>query len=284
MEAEARAGALARAKVNLTLHLRGQRADGYHLLDSLVVFPEIGDWVRVERAEGLSLSVTGPFAGQISDGSDNLVLKAAEALAASRPGRPGASLSLEKNLPIASGIGGGSSDAAATLALLSDLWDCPVPPDLAMALGADVPVCCRAPVPQRMLGIGEQLTPAAPMPCFWIVLANPKVAVSTGAVFAGVPDKNPARPAEAPAKGFATFDDLVTWLAAQRNDLQDAATTLCPPIDPVLKALSAAPFTRMSGSGATCFALVENQEQAVSLADRLHAETDWWIATALVQG
>ncbi|MEM1300412.1 MAG: 4-(cytidine 5'-diphospho)-2-C-methyl-D-erythritol kinase, partial [Pseudomonadota bacterium] len=270
MVADGAAGArLAPAKINLTLHLKGQRADGYHLLESLVVFAGVGDLVSAEPARGLSLSLSGPFADGLSAAGDNLVLRAAEGLAAGR--HLGAALHLEKNLPMASGIGGGSSDAATTLALLSEMWEVPTPDGLAASLGADVPVCCAAPGPQIMRGIGEELTPAPPLPEAWVVLVNPLVGVPTGAVFAKVADKHPPTAPQMPEKGFRSFADLTSWLAAQRNDLQDAAMDVCPPISKVLEALSGAPFARMSGSGATCFALSPDEHTAMDLADQIRA-------------
>ena len=278
----AAASRLAPAKVNLNLHLCGQRADGYHLLDSLVVFPSVGDVLSVEDADVLSLSLAGPFADGLSAGGDNLVLAAAERLAAHAGARVGAALHLQKNLPVASGIGGGSSDAATALRLLAELWDCEIPEELALALGADVPVCCRAPAPQRMQGIGERLTSVRGLPAYWMVLVNPLVGVPTGAVFSGVADKNPPAGPEMPTGGFAGFDDFTGWLATQRNDLQAPAEAICPPIRAVLDALSCAPLARMSGSGATCFALFADQAGAENLTDQLRAQTPWWVTAAPV--
>jgi 4-diphosphocytidyl-2-C-methyl-D-erythritol kinase len=272
---------LAPAKVNLFLHLRGRRPDGYHLLESLVVFPAVGDLLAAEPARTLSLAVRGPFAEGLSTGPENLVLRAAEALARHHGIDAGASLRLTKNLPIASGIGGGSSDAAAALRLLSRLWRVPVPGGLALSLGADVPVCCAAPRPMLMGGIGERLSPAPRLPPFWLLLVNPLMAVPTGAVFAGVRDRSPPPGPPAPEGGFARFDELAGWLGRQRNDLQASATALCPAIGEVLAALSQAPLARMSGSGATCFALLERQAEATALAGRLR-ERGWWAAAAPV--
>ena len=281
MAADTRLEALAPAKVNLTLHLCGQRADGYHLLDSLVVFPGIGDHLSAEPAETLSLSLSGPFADSLSAAGDNLVLKAAERLAAHAGGR-GAALHLVKSLPVASGIGGGSTDAATALGLLARLWQTPIPADLPLSLGADVPVCCAAPQACRMQGIGERLTPVGQMPEFWLVLVNPLIGVPTGQVFAGVADRNPPAGPPMPEQGFRAFDDLCDWLRASRNDLQAPAIGVCPVIDTVLLALSQAPVARMSGSGATCFAVVETQAQAIALAEQLRTQHDWWVAAGPV--
>lgn len=275
---------LARAKVNLFLHLRGQRADGYHLLESLAVFPAIGDLLEAESGPGLSLALDGPFARELSADGDNLVLRAARALAeAAGLARPRAALRLVKNLPVASGIGGGSSDAAAALRLLARLWNVGLPADLAARLGADVPVCLAAPGATLMAGVGERLAPAPAMPGFWMVLVNPLRSVETRAVFAATVRKDlPPGPA-APAGGFAGFADLVGWLRAQRNDLEPAASALCPAIPEVLEALAGAPLARMSGSGATCFALHETGPEAIAQAERLRAAAPgWWVAAAPV--
>ncbi len=280
MVAKAATGVLsefAPAKVNLFLHVRGRRSDGYHLLESLAVFPALGDVLEAEPAEGLSLTMDGPFGQGLGTGADNLVLRAATGLAAHH----GAALRLHKNLPIASGIGGGSSDAAATLRLLSRLWACEIPDGLAIRLGADVPVCLRAPDPCLMAGVGEHVQTAPRLPRCWMVLVNPLVQVSTGAVFAGLACREmPPGPA-LPDGGFSGFDAFADWLAGQRNDLQAPAAALCPPIDDVLQALADAPFCRMSGSGATCFALFRDHAGADALAERLRtARPEWWTAVA----
>jgi 4-diphosphocytidyl-2-C-methyl-D-erythritol kinase len=271
------------AKVNLYLHLRGRRADGYHLLESLVAFPAIGDRLSAETSRGLSLEISGPFATGLFAEPDNLVLRAARALAEVNRIAPKASLRLEKNLPVASGIGGGSSDAAAALRLLSRLWRVSIPDGVAIGLGADVPVCLTAPQPRLMAGIGEELHPAPAMPGIWMVLANPRVAVATGAVFAGVKDRdNPPGPPP-PAAGFSDFEALCDWLRQQRNDLEPAAARVCPMIAEVLSALSDAPLARMSGSGGTCFALYADETAAVTQAERLHrTRPDWWVVAAPV--
>ncbi len=269
------------AKVNLYLHLRGRRADGYHLLDSLAVFPAVGDRLTASVGQGLSLRIDGPFSGGLSVEPDNLVLRAVRALAKAHGLEPDAALRLEKHLPLASGIGGGSSDAAAALRLLSCLWGVAIPGGLALSLGADVPVCLTAPEPRLMAGIGEQLSPAPPMPDFWMVLVNPGVTVATGAVFAAVESReNPPGPPPPPLAGF---DALIGWLSQQRNDLQPAATSICPAIAEVLAALGGAPLVRMSGSGATCFALHGRAADAEAQAERLRrSRPDWWVVAAPV--
>jgi len=270
------------AKINLFLHLRGRRPDGYHRLESLAVFPGLGDRILAEPGPGLSLALEGPFAADLAADGSNLVLRAAALMVEARGAGPGIALRLEKWLPVASGIGGGSADAAATLRLLGRLWAVPVPVDRAHALGADVPVCidCR---PQWMAGIGERLAPGPSLPRFWMVLANPMVSVATASVFAALTERdNPPGPA-APASGFRRFDDLVAWLAEQRNDLQATAERHCPPIAEVMAALAGAPLARMSGSGATCFALHAEEAAALAQAEAVrHARPDWWVVAAPV--
>ena len=283
MAAEAGPGRLARAKVNLTLHLNGQRPDGYHLLDSLVVFPEMGDQLWVEPDLDLALSTFGPFGAEVPDDASNLIIKAANALADHYNVARGAAFRLEKYLPPASGIGGGSSDAATALGLLSELWGCEIPDGLALTLGADIPVCRAAPVPQRMRGIGEKLDPVRGLPSHWMVLVNPGVEVPTGAVFAEVEDRNPPPGPEAPSSGFCDFPQFAEWLKLQRNDLQAPAEAICPAIGEVLTALATAPVSRMSGSGATCFAVFEGEANAARMAAELRSRSGWWVAAAPVR-
>lgn len=281
MAAEPAAVEFAPAKVNLSLHLRGRRADGYHWLESLAVFPAISDRLSVAPGKGLTLQINGPFGAGLTLEPDNLVMRAGRALAAAHGLAPDAALRLEKHLPVASGIGGGSSDAAAALRLLARQWRVAIPDGLALTLGADVPVCLGAPRPCLMAGIGEQLTPPPPMPGFWMVLVNPGVAVATGAVFAAIEQRdNPPGP---PPPTLANFDMLIGWLSQQRNDMQPAAVSICPAIADVLAALGGAPLVRMSGSGATCFSLHESKAKATAQAERLrHAQNDWWIVAAPV--
>ena len=271
------------AKVNLYLHLTGRRADGYHLLNSLAVFPKFGDRLSVAPGQGLSLRVTGPFGAALGEPADNLVLRAARALAEAHEFVPDVALTLEKHVPVASGIGGGSSDAAATLRLLARHWGVAVPEGLAPSLGADVPVCLGAPRAQFMSGIGDVLRPALALPPFWIVLANPGVAVETRAVFAAVVWRE--KPPAAPVPPLPDFAALVAWLGRQRNDLQAAAKVICPSVGEVLQALAEAPLARMSGSGATCFALHERETEARTQAARIaEAHPDWWVVSAPVSG
>jgi 4-diphosphocytidyl-2-C-methyl-D-erythritol kinase len=267
-----RAG-FAPAKVNLFLHVTGKRADGYHLLDSLAVFPAVGDEVEAAAAEALSLEISGRFGGVLQAEADNLLLRAARAL---RPGA-GVAMRLEKNLPVASGIGGGSSDAAAALRLLAGLWGIETSlHEVALSLGADVPVCLDC-LPARMGGIGERLGPAPRLPRFGMVLANPGVGVPTPAVFkarAGAAFSAPAALPEVWPDAAAMIEDL----QRTTNDLQAAAIGIQPVIGEVLAALTALPgalLARMSGSGATCFAIFESPEEAALAAAGLE-RPGWW--------
>lgn len=282
----------ARAKVNLHLHVVGRRADGYHLLDSLVVFPALGDRLRLaDAAAPLALEVTGPFAAVLaappgSGGGDNLVLRAARALAevAGVPAR--GQLVLEKALPVASGIGGGSADAAAALRLLARAWGVSLPADalaaLALRLGADVPVCLASRA-VRMGGVGEVLSPAPTLPDCGIVLVNPGVAVATPAVFRARSGGFSA-PAELPAV-WPDAAAMAVGLAGLANDLEAPAVELAPVIGEVLAALRGRPgclLARMSGSGATCFGLFASGPEARTAAAALRAAQPMWWAQGSV--
>jgi 4-diphosphocytidyl-2-C-methyl-D-erythritol kinase len=268
------------AKVNLALHVTGQRADGYHLLDSLVVFTDIGDVLRATPASGLSLDVTGPEAAGLSGEGDNLVLRAARLMKAD-----GLALTLEKLLPVASGIGGGSSDAAAALRLLARATGRALPADV-LPLGADVPVCMAA-QPCRMRGIGEEVTLVPSLPPMAMVLINPRVGVSTPDVFRTLARKDNA-PMPDILPDWPDFAGFVGWLSAQRNDLQAPACAVVPEIAQVLGALegTGAALARMSGSGATCFGLFADLPAADRAAAAIQrAEPGWWVEpTALFQG
>lgn len=263
------------AKVNLCLHVTGQRPDGYHLLDSYVVFTEACDTVSARASAGLTLSITGPEADGLSAGDDNLVLRAARLMDGQN-----LALTLDKHLPRAAGLGGGSSDAAATLRLVARLTSRPLPDTgSALRLGADVPVCL-IPRPMRMRGIGERLDPLPALPGFALVLVNPRVEIPTPQVFQALTHrKNPPLP-ETPA-AWPDAASLFGWLRAQRNDLQAPAIARAPVIGNVLASLQAAPgcaLARMSGSGATCFGLFGNLTQAQAVARRLQAAYPaWWV-------
>jgi 4-diphosphocytidyl-2-C-methyl-D-erythritol kinase len=268
--------AFARAKINLALHVTGLREDGYHLLDSLVAFAETGDLITVEAAETLTLTITGPQSANLSS-TDNLVLKAARVLHPTH----GAQITLDKHLPIASGIGGGSADAAAALCALSQLWSAPLPePDVILTLGADVPVCLAG-TSARMQGIGEQITPVD-LPAAWLVLINPGIALPTATVFRRLTTRN--NPPLGPLPQFPDAGSLAAYLQNQRNDLEPPASSLAPAIATITAALKAQPsclLARMSGSGATCFGLFASQSEAASAARNLtHANPAYWITAA----
>jgi 4-diphosphocytidyl-2-C-methyl-D-erythritol kinase len=281
---------LAPAKVNLTLRILGRRADGFHELDSLVAFARHGDRVTLTLDAALSLTVRGPKAGATGDLSDNLVLKAARALANEIPGLRVGRFLLDKRLPVAAGLGGGSADAAAALRLLARLNDLAADdPRLlaaARATGADVPVCVDA-RSRIMRGIGEVLLRPLDLQPFPAVLINPGVAVATKDVFARLGLTAGA------SRGAPTSDQvpggpgaLMEWLRGEPNDLEPPALALEPAIGRVLAALEDVPgcrLARMSGSGATCFALFDSARAASAGARSLKtAYPDWWVrATTL---
>lgn len=280
---------LAPAKINYALHVTGRRADGYHLIDSLVGFPAIGDTLTARpTAEGLDLAVTGPFAQTLAEAgnmAENLVLQAARALAHHAGiASQGMQLTLEKTLPIAAGIGGGSSDAAATLKLLRDLW-APALADaelarIGLALGADLPMCLNG-RPARVTGIGETVTAIPPLPDHTLILVNPGTGVATPTIFKALTRRdNPPLP-DLPRGGFGSLPEFVDWLGETRNDLEPPAIDAAPVIGEVLSALrqhQPIRLARMSGSGATCFAIVDNPVGAEDIATRLAAQhPNWWI-------
>lgn len=267
------------AKVNLALHVRERRADGYHALESLFVFAEHGDRLSGRIAEDgeIGLWIGGRFGHLLDPGADNLVTRAAHALQAHLGERRGATLDLTKDLPVASGIGGGSADAAATLRLLLRLWDARIAPEaleqIALELGSDVPACLAS-VTQIVRGRGELLEQRAVqglagMP---MLLVNPGVGLSTARIFAGWDgvDRGPLR-----------GESLGEVIADGRNDLEPAAIAIAPVIAEVLSALrcqSGASLSRMSGSGATCFALFEDEGGMMAAARAIRAvHPDWWV-------
>jgi len=282
--------AFAPAKINLYLHVVGRRDDGYHLLDSLVAFADIGDEIVAAPGDMLSFAVSGPEVAALAGlGDDNLVLRAARALAAHAGIAPRAALRLVKNLPVASGIGGGSSDAAATLRALSVLWNRPLDAGampLAAALGADVPACLEA-RPVWVGGTGERLDPLTSLPQLGIVLANPRRELPTASVFrARQGDFTTGQVVRATPRDAAGLFEL---LRQCHNDLTDAAVSLMPEIAALLARLAALPeayISRMSGSGATCFALFADRAAAERAAALLAAaEPGWWVkAGALFSG
>lgn len=253
------------AKLNLALHVTGRRADRYHLLDSLVCFAQVGDVVQLSPGP-LSLRIDGPFAAGLSADDDNLCLRAARMVGGQ------AAIRLIKNLPVASGIGGGSADAAAVLRGLVRMGH--RLPEAPEQLGADVPVCLAS-SPARMQGVGEIVTPLPPLPPLHLVLVNPGIGVATPRIFAGLTCReNPPLPA---IPTFADAGALIGWLAGSRNDLQPPAIAAVPVIGTVLEALRSqgAGLARMSGSGATCFGIFDGPGPARAAAAAL-SRNGWW--------
>lgn len=268
------------AKINLYLHVTGRREDGYHLLDSLIVFTGLADELEIAPGRDLTLSTEGEFAEKAGANDENLVLRAARALARQAGIESGMAARLVKHIPAAAGLGGGSADAAAALTGLMRLWNIPEDTvdlaDLALQLGADVPVCLRR-KPSFVGGIGELIEPAPRLPEIGILLVNPGVALATPAVFARrrVGFSPNGRFSEAPVNAPA----LATLLASRGNDLSEAAIALAPVIADVLAALERTPgchLARMSGSGATCFGLFDD-EAAASCAAGAIAREGWWV-------
>ena len=266
------------AKLNLYLHVVGKRPDGYHLLDSLVVFADLHDSVTAAPADDLSLTMDGPFARGLDTGDSNLVLRAARALAAAHGIEPRARLTLTKRIPVAAGLGGGSADAAATLRTLSTLWGVAIPPGLALTLGADVPACLNG-RPVFLSGIGEILRPAPALPPVGLLLVNPGVELPTQAVFRkrsgrfGLPAPYNRAPGDAAA--------LVQFLRHRNNDLTVAAMQLQPAVRAAIAVVAATPaclMARMTGSGATVFGLFADEEAAGIAALTVRADRpDWFV-------
>ncbi len=280
------------AKINLFLHLVGRRADGFHLLDSMIAFTDYGDELSVEAAGDLSLAIDGPFASGLSTTEDNLALRAARLLMAEDAVTRGARLRLTKQLPVASGIGGGSADAVAAMKALIQLWGLRIPAarlaELALMLGADLPVCLAG-KPSFVGGIGEDIEPVPPMPDLYILLVNPLIPLPTIDVFrrraAGGDGARFGDPGRWSGM-LASDDELFRRLADCRNDLTDAAIAIVPAIADVLEAIGGQPgcrLARLSGSGATCFGLFSDAAAArTAAAAILKSRPGWWaIATRL---
>ncbi|AIC26067.1 4-diphosphocytidyl-2-C-methyl-D-erythritol kinase [Rhizobium etli bv. mimosae str. IE4771] len=281
---------MARAKINLALHVTGQRADGYHLLDMLVTFADCGDRLGFLPAQADAFTLSGPFGETLAGDGTNLVLRTRDLLreqlgALAFP----VHIHLQKNLPIASGIGGGSADAAATLRGLMRLWGMDLPVEtlasLALKLGADVPMCLES-RPLIARGIGERIEAVPDLPPFAMVLANPLKGVSTPEVFRRLAGKN--NPALHLARGLSGTGGWLTAIGAARNDLEPPARELVPEITVISQMLQAqgALITRMSGSGATCFGIFSTMAAAQGAAAALHGERpDWYVqATETVSG
>lgn len=278
---------LAPAKINLALHVTGQRDDGYHLIDSLVTFAEIGDRLSFEPARSVSLMETGPFGEHLMAGGPNLVLRAWEALERhfSRLGQavPHAAITLEKNLPVASGLGGGSADAAAALLGLNAMAEHPLDKaalhEIALSLGADVPMCLES-IAARVTGIGEIIGPVT-LPSFSVVLANSGAHLSTPVVFSNLEEKQNSPLDSLP--GDADADGWITWLRKQRNDLQKPAARITSEIEPCIATLEetgGCRLARMSGSGETCFGIFQSPGDADMAAEKIRSlYPDWWVVS-----
>jgi 4-diphosphocytidyl-2-C-methyl-D-erythritol kinase len=280
---------LAPAKINLDLHVTGRRPDGYHELDSLTAFAAFGDHLVLHEHDRLELAVAGPFAGMLAAEPDNLVLRAARRLAAMAGREPAVRIVLDKRIPVAAGLGGGSADAAATLRGLNRLWRLGMSPadlaGLAAGLGADVPVCLAG-RPARMRGIGERIETWDGLPALPVLLVNPKLPLATAAVFAGLetigagigrgwpPPREP--------------DAFLAWLAARQNDLEAPARRIMPQICAVhatLMAQKCCILARMSGSGATCFGVFcDTGARDAAAAAIAREQPGWWLAASMVGG
>ncbi|MZR29193.1 4-(cytidine 5'-diphospho)-2-C-methyl-D-erythritol kinase [Sneathiella litorea] len=279
--------AIARAKINLFLHVTGKQPDGYHLLESLVVFPDGGDEITVSKSKDLSLEVIGPFSHAIGSTDENLILKAAQLLKSESGTDQGAHITLVKNLPVAAGIGGGSSDAAITLKTLNGLWGIDFSDDklsqLGLTLGADVPACLYG-KPAIMSGIGEQLAKIDHFPEFDILLVNSGLMVSTRDVFSRL------EISRQPSSDFCfedmTRNELFSALATMRNDLEEPACQIAPVVKSTLSAIRGQKecrLARMSGSGATCFGLFETERAAQMAKNAIQSHhPDWWVQTMAV--
>ncbi|WP_304166052.1 4-(cytidine 5'-diphospho)-2-C-methyl-D-erythritol kinase [Phenylobacterium aquaticum] len=285
---------LAPAKINLFLHVGAPASDGYHPLCSLMVFADLGDRVAVTDAEGAGFALRGPYAAALAGEGDNLVLRAARVLLARAGGLhvlPG--LMLDKRLPVAAGLGGGSSDAGAVLRLLREAWALQMPDAeleaVAASLGADGAACLWG-QPVLAEGRGERLSPSPGLPGIDAVLVNPGVAVSTPAVYGALDASGLFSNVTAPAMpdAFESVEELAGWLRTTRNDLEPPALALAPEIGDVLATLADEPETliaRMSGSGATCFALCAGDYEAETLAERIEAmRPDWWVERCRLGG
>lgn len=270
------------AKLNLCLHVTGRRADGYHLLDSLVVFADVADRVFASPARGVSLVVAGPEGSGLQAEADNLVLRAARLMDTAD-----VALVLDKRLPVASGIGGGSADAAATLRLLQRMTGQSLPPmTQVLRLGADVPVCVAG-RPARMTGIGEVVTPLPPLPPMACVLVNPRLPVPTPQVFEALTLRDNPGLSDLPVSALASAPAFCGWLASQtRNDLVSPAREVAPILADVQVAIEATPdclLARMSGSGGTHFGLFAALDQAEAAARDLRARHPfWWIESGRI--
>ncbi|MEE8443780.1 MAG: 4-(cytidine 5'-diphospho)-2-C-methyl-D-erythritol kinase [Alphaproteobacteria bacterium] len=273
------------AKINLYLHVTGRRPDGYHLLDSLVVFADIADRLVFRLADKLDLDMRGPFAGDCGPVEDNLVLRAARALRQAAGISACATIELTKNIPPAAGLGGGSADAAAALKGLARLWNIAEGDvdltALGLEIGADVPVCLAG-VPSFVGGIGDELAAAPDLPAAGLLLVNPGVSLATPSVFAA--RRGGFTPAGQFTDAVGSAAELAALLAERNNDLTEAATRLAPAIGDVTGALRSLPgcrLARMTGSGATCFGLFDSRDIAAAAAAGIEREGLWVYPTGI---
>jgi 4-diphosphocytidyl-2-C-methyl-D-erythritol kinase len=286
--------ALAPAKVNLFLHVGPPDASGYHPICSLMVFADLGDEVTIEPSEALTLNVSGAFAQDIGSNADNLVLRAARALiiAARQPVAP-VTLTLEKRLPVASGLGGGSSDAGAALRLMRDELGLHLDDEaleaVAAGLGADGAACLWG-RPVLAQGRGERLSPAPALPVMDALLVQPRVPVSTPAVYRRLDERGRFGDVTPPPTpdAFESVQELAGWLATLSNDLEAPAIDVAPEVGAVLETLRDEPevlLARVSGSGGTCFALCDDDFAAGNLAERIEAlAPEWWVRRCRLGG
>jgi len=280
------------AKINLTLHVKGRRPDGLHELESLVAFAGVGDNLSLVPGEELRLEISGPTAAMAGELDQNLVFRAAKSASSSFFGLKTGTFHLEKRLPVAAGIGGGSSDAAAALRLLAALngvaLDSPQLLDIARKIGSDVPVCLD-PHARMMRGTGEVLGEALKLPPLFAVLVNPGVALATKDVFAqiGLKHGEDYGFGAHPVLKTGSFEELISGLKKSRNDLEDPACVLAPQVGAVLNVLMAGRgcrLARMSGSGATCFGLFENCRQAAAAAKVIRRDhPEWWVKATMLR-
>ncbi|SCZ22237.1 4-(cytidine 5'-diphospho)-2-C-methyl-D-erythritol kinase [Afifella marina] len=276
------------AKINLALHVTGRRDDGYHLLDTLAVFADLGDALSFAPAEDFSLEVSGRFAEIVPDGADNLILRAAEALKRASGATAGAQIAVKKEIPAGAGLGGGSSDASTTLLALAELWGVGMPMDelvaLGATLGADVPMGLFGGA-LRARGIGEEITLLPSLPALPLVLVWPARVVSTGKVFQTL-GQSPGRALPELPDNMGDARAVADFLKTTTNDLEAPAVALEPAIGDVLQALSKTPclFARMSGSGSACFAIYETLDAAGTAAETLaRAHPQWWVRATLAR-
>jgi 4-diphosphocytidyl-2-C-methyl-D-erythritol kinase len=266
--------------VNLALHITGKLGNGYHILDSLIGFPNYGDILTFEKASEITLKISGPFANDLKASSfknnENIIVKAARLMCKTDQG---VKINLLKNLPVSSGIGGGSTDAAVTLQAISEIWNIPLPgiQDL-ISLGADIPVCLSQDF-QRMEGVGEKLTALSKPSKIWIVLVNSGLKISTKAIFDQL-EQTDNKPLDELTK-FETQDSFFNYLSSQRNDLEIVVTKLFPQVGNTLEILRKTKgnkLVRMSGSGSTCFGLYLSEREAILAVSFLKTKvSDYWI-------